>query len=315
MRSLRVLSLACLFAVSAVVVRADTPEGFEASFRFAPTTASRGEEFRLPLLVSSSEPLGGLSISVDFDEEVLEATKIELVYQRPDGGAWRSKLIFLDIHRDGRSNINNANDSPGNGGVDEGYLYGAVVFEPEEGIEEYRAAGGTDEELYPPVNEENEILAIHFRVRPDAPIDDTEVRFLDGAPSVNPQVTVENVAALLPGYSADLRTEVGVIGVSALIGIVRERPDPVLFIRGDASGNGATDLSDAIFILEHLFRGGTAPPCRDAADANDDGKIDISDPIALLAFLFVTGTSLPPPGAVPGEDPTSDALDCSSGPR
>ncbi len=36
---------------------------------------------------------------------------------------------------------------------------------------------------------------------------------------------------------------------------------PVTFIRGDADGNGAVNLTDALFILlNHLFRGGDPPP-------------------------------------------------------
>lgn len=310
MRNYPTFFLICSMFFIAPCLLADPPEGLEASFRLGSSVVTPGEEFAIPVLVSSNEPLGGLSISVDFDEEVLEATRVELVYQRPDGKGWYSRWVFVDVHVDGRSNIDNSNEIPGNGGVDEGYLYAAVIFEPEERLGPYLANGGVLEDLLPPVDRENEILAIHFRVRPSAAPGETQIRFLDGAPSVNPEVTVENVAALLPGYSAELRTEIGVVGVSGLIGIVRGEP---FFIRGDSNGDANLDVSDALTTLDYLFRGGVSILCLDAADANDDGELNIVDPIAVLYSLFVTGEALPPPTDGPGEDLTADSLDCLAG--
>jgi hypothetical protein len=79
------------------------------------------------------------------------------------------------------------------------------------------------------------------------------------------------------------------------------------FRRGDASGDGAVDISDAVFLLFHLFGQGIPPSCLDAADSNDDGAVDLSDVMSLLAALFLDGPALPPP-AVCGLDPTSDPL-------
>ncbi|MBN1417676.1 MAG: hypothetical protein JXP34_02810 [Planctomycetes bacterium] len=80
--------------------------------------------------------------------------------------------------------------------------------------------------------------------------------------------------------------------------------------RGDAGADGAIDLADPIFTLEHLFASGSAPPCPKAADANDDGAIDIADPIHILNYIFVFGP--PPPSPYPdcGADPTPDGLRC-----
>jgi hypothetical protein len=81
------------------------------------------------------------------------------------------------------------------------------------------------------------------------------------------------------------------------------------FRRGDADGDGAMEITDALVILARLFLGGGAPGCPDAADANDDGELDLSDPIAILSRLFLGGEVLPPPGAPDcGPDPTPDAL-------
>ncbi|MBI4607336.1 MAG: family 10 glycosylhydrolase [Planctomycetes bacterium] len=80
------------------------------------------------------------------------------------------------------------------------------------------------------------------------------------------------------------------------------------FVRGDANDDGAVDISDAVAILAHLFLGGGAPRCPDAADANDSGKLDLSDAVYLLGHLFLGGRAPPAPFPLPGRDPTEDAL-------
>ncbi|HZN60442.1 MAG TPA: C25 family cysteine peptidase, partial [Planctomycetota bacterium] len=67
----------------------------------------------------------------------------------------------------------------------------------------------------------------------------------------------------------------------------------IAYFRGDSNGDAKDDLSDAVYTLNYLFLGGTAPRCLDAADVNDDGKVDISDAIRLLGFLFL-GEPAPP---------------------
>jgi len=84
------------------------------------------------------------------------------------------------------------------------------------------------------------------------------------------------------------------------------------FFRGDANLDLEVDLSDAIRILYFLFVDAEASPllCEDAADTDDSGELDITDPIYLLQHLFVGG----PPPRVPytemGLDPTPDSLSC-----
>ena len=75
------------------------------------------------------------------------------------------------------------------------------------------------------------------------------------------------------------------------------------FRRGDADGNQALELTDAISLLNYLFTGGAKPVCLDAADSDDNGEADISDAIASLNYQFLGG----PPPAAPG--PTTCGLD------
>ena len=81
---------------------------------------------------------------------------------------------------------------------------------------------------------------------------------------------------------------------------------PSPFFRGDATGEGALNISDGIAIFGYLFLGSEAPGCLEAADANDDARLDIADGIAILSYLFVDGAAPPAPGP-PG--PTGCGVD------
>ncbi|MBI4607276.1 MAG: hypothetical protein HY721_35370, partial [Planctomycetes bacterium] len=87
------------------------------------------------------------------------------------------------------------------------------------------------------------------------------------------------------------------------------------FKRGDANGDGAADISDAVTILEYLFTGTQGLPCLDAADANVDGGVDMSDAIYLLAYLFSGGPKpeAPFPGCGPADPATAQG--CETYPR
>lgn len=83
------------------------------------------------------------------------------------------------------------------------------------------------------------------------------------------------------------------------------------FVRGDVDLNGGLALTDAVLLLQSLFRGGGALACEDAADANDDGGLNVTDAVYLLAYLFLSGPAPPDPFPEAGGDPTEDALGCS----
>ena len=73
------------------------------------------------------------------------------------------------------------------------------------------------------------------------------------------------------------------------------------FERGNANGDTAVNLADAIFLLQYLFTSGPNPSCFDAADVTDDGSIDISDAIRIINYLFTDGA--PPESPFPGCGP------------
>lgn len=157
--------------------------------------------------------------------------------------------------------------------------------------------------------------------------------FSDDSPSIAPgedTIVARLLASLPPGLTAgtriplNLRNGLGSPAVSlqfntlpdgslvaplGLDGIVVARPAED-FLRADADQNGAIELTDAVFLLDYLFRSAREVPCRDSADANDDGHLDISDGIFILRFLFSGGNNPPAPFPEAGRDPTVDDLGC-----
>ncbi|MBI4601960.1 MAG: thrombospondin type 3 repeat-containing protein [Planctomycetes bacterium] len=81
--------------------------------------------------------------------------------------------------------------------------------------------------------------------------------------------------------------------------------DRARFHRADPNHDGRTDISDGVYLVNFLFRGGPPPPCLESADANNDGDVDISDPIWTLGYLF---RASPPPRA-PGPATVPCGLD------
>ncbi|MBI4605745.1 MAG: hypothetical protein HY721_27580 [Planctomycetes bacterium] len=112
-------------------------------------------------------------------------------------------------------------------------------------------------------------------------------------------------------FTAALQDGGGVLVVASPV----EPPAPS-FRRADANGDGALNLSDAVFTLGGLFLGTEQPSCLDAADSNDDGRVDLSDAVHGLSYLFLGGAAPPDPGPmVCGPDPTPEAseLGCLAG--
>jgi hypothetical protein len=62
---------------------------------------------------------------------------------------------------------------------------------------------------------------------------------------------------------------------------------------GDANNDGSVDISDAVFLIAHIFSGGSAPKVcgynKGRGDANADGSVDISDVVYLIARIFSGG--------------------------
>jgi uncharacterized delta-60 repeat protein len=63
------------------------------------------------------------------------------------------------------------------------------------------------------------------------------------------------------------------------------------FLRGDANGNRSVTISDVVYLVNYLFKGGPTPIPKDAGDVNCDTKVSVSDVIYIINYLFKGGTA------------------------
>lgn len=77
---------------------------------------------------------------------------------------------------------------------------------------------------------------------------------------------------------------------------------------GDPNGDGTTDVSDAVYLINYAFGGGTAPqPVVACGDANSDAAVDVSDAVFIINFAFSGGTA---PGDCASGSPAWSGQDC-----
>jgi len=67
--------------------------------------------------------------------------------------------------------------------------------------------------------------------------------------------------------------------------------DSTFYQCGDVNSDGLIDLSDAIYLLNYLYRAGPAPSPLEVGDCNCDELIDICDVVYLINYLFRGGPS------------------------
>jgi hypothetical protein len=61
------------------------------------------------------------------------------------------------------------------------------------------------------------------------------------------------------------------------------------YVCGDANGDAAVNISDAVSLIAYIFAGGPAPSPLLAGDANCDSAVNISDAVYLIAYIFAGG--------------------------
>jgi hypothetical protein len=59
--------------------------------------------------------------------------------------------------------------------------------------------------------------------------------------------------------------------------------------RGNVNCDGQINVSDVIYIINYLFKGGPSPIPMENGDVNCDGKVNVTDVIYLLNYLFKGG--------------------------
>jgi spore coat protein CotH len=82
------------------------------------------------------------------------------------------------------------------------------------------------------------------------------------------------------------------------------------FVLCDANSDGSNNLTDAVFILAHLFGQQPGPTCAASGDCNSDGQLNLSDAIFDLNHLFNQG---PQPAAPYPGCASAAPRDCADG--
>ncbi len=63
------------------------------------------------------------------------------------------------------------------------------------------------------------------------------------------------------------------------------------YICGDADGNGAISIADAVYLINYIFAGGAAPDPVQAGDADCNGGLSIADAVLLINYIFAGGAA------------------------
>lgn len=60
-------------------------------------------------------------------------------------------------------------------------------------------------------------------------------------------------------------------------------------MKGDANFTGSINISDAVFLIEHIFAGGSPPYVTGGGDMDCSGQLTISDVVAIISHIFGGG--------------------------
>jgi|GEM_PF-2816414 len=86
-----------------------------------------------------------------------------------------------------------------------------------------------------------------------------------------------------PEYSADSGASPCNVNITDTVS------DVCGYICGDANGDGAVNVGDAVYIVNYVFRGGPAPVPMQAGDATGDGNVNVGDAVYIINFVFRGG--------------------------
>jgi hypothetical protein len=64
---------------------------------------------------------------------------------------------------------------------------------------------------------------------------------------------------------------------------------PFTAICGDANSDAQTNVADAVFLVNYVFKGGPPPAVVSAADANCDGNANVADAVYMINYVFKSG--------------------------
>jgi uncharacterized Ntn-hydrolase superfamily protein len=96
------------------------------------------------------------------------------------------------------------------------------------------------------------------------------------------------LAPALPGYDT---VHPAVIAGGETI-YLSQHPSLIYYLCGDANLDQTTNVADAVYLINWIFKGGPAPVPLEAGDANCDSQTNVGDAVYLINYVFKSG---PPP--------------------
>jgi hypothetical protein len=61
------------------------------------------------------------------------------------------------------------------------------------------------------------------------------------------------------------------------------------YLCGDANGDGDVNIGDAVYLINYVFNGGSAPDPLCAGNVNGDGDTNVGDAVYLINYVFKSG--------------------------
>lgn len=62
-------------------------------------------------------------------------------------------------------------------------------------------------------------------------------------------------------------------------------------VPGDANNSGAVNILDVSYLINYLYKGGSAPVCMPEADADGSGAVNLLDVTRLINYLYKGGSA------------------------
>lgn len=63
------------------------------------------------------------------------------------------------------------------------------------------------------------------------------------------------------------------------------------YVCGDGNGDGSVNIADAVYIINYVFKSGTAPDPIESGDVNDDNDCNIGDAVYVINYVFNSGAA------------------------
>ncbi len=110
----------------------------------------------------------------------------------------------------------------------------------------------------------------------------------------NPDLDVDSIKQILINTAIDMGThgednDYGYGLIDAYEAVLAAMP--ITYVAGDANNDELVDVSDIIYLINYLYKGGSAPDPLAAGDVNADCVVDVADVIYLINYLYKNGSA------------------------